>query len=476
MSAVTAGMAPHENLHDSGNPPRLLSKLEFEGSVPEGEPIHLDIRVASESEVKVDWLKDGKKLMSGSRINESYDRGYASLDIQYTYPEDSGVYSVTVSNHAGRVDAEPIEITVISEEAEQYETVEMQNAAFDSMPSRFATNDTEAHGAEPPNFTKNVTCLKSEVFQGNPTRFITEVKPNNDPSMKIEWFRDGQPLVIGSRVSSFYDRGLCVLDIAYCYPEDSGNYICVATSKSGSNESSSASLSCEADAKIITKSNLTDSSINQLKQLEQPDQEYGDFVDNVEPIPPSFKSSIIPPQLTTFETCDAYFEVPVDTGNGLNVNLEWKRDGKIVNFSSLVTGKLEMGKASLTFNYTQPSDAGKYVCCVSTEYGACESEPAELVITTTGVIVSESQLKGNRAETGLQALKELEDLLNAPRTTTILDDAPPDAPTILTQPQAVGDVIEGQSVDFRLQFEPATDPNIVVQWYKDKEALSNGTG
>ncbi|VDN35986.1 unnamed protein product [Dibothriocephalus latus] len=70
------------------------------------------------------------------------------------------------------------------------------------------------------------------------------------------------------------DRGVVILDIAYCIPEDSGSYVCVATNKSGRCESGSVGISCEADARIVTKSNLTENSISHLLKLEEPGDEF----------------------------------------------------------------------------------------------------------------------------------------------------------------------------------------------------------
>ncbi len=51
-----------------------------------------------------------------------------------------------------------------------------------------------------------------------------------------------------------------------------------------------------------------------------------------EPIPPSFKGAIVPPKITTVETMDAYFEVPVDAGNGHKVDFMWLKNGEAVHF------------------------------------------------------------------------------------------------------------------------------------------------
>ncbi|VDM24054.1 unnamed protein product [Hydatigera taeniaeformis] len=48
-----------------GDPPRLLSELEGGITVQEGDPVHLDVRVASDSDVQITWLKDGNPILPG---------------------------------------------------------------------------------------------------------------------------------------------------------------------------------------------------------------------------------------------------------------------------------------------------------------------------------------------------------------------------------------------------------------------------
>uniref|UniRef100_A0A5K3EFU4 Titin n=1 Tax=Mesocestoides corti TaxID=53468 RepID=A0A5K3EFU4_MESCO len=473
-TAVTSAPAPSQfgNMSEEA-PPRLLSELQGGVTVMEGEPVHFDVRVASDSDVQITWLKDGNPILPGSRMHDSFDRGYACLDIEYTHPEDSGMYSVVVRNRCGHVQANPAEVKVIPEEKQEYETVAMQNTAYETMSSLGRGPEGDAVDVEPPCFTQPISCNNTSVAEGQPVRFIGEVSPTKDSTLQIEWLKDGKPVVIGSRLSSMFDRGVIVLDIAYCYPEDSGSYTCVISNKAGRVESSPISLLCEAGVRIVTNSNLTESSINHLKQLDDPGAEFSGFVEHApDPIPPSFTGPIAPPQLTTVETLDAYFEVPVETGNGVKVNFVWLQNGEPVHFGSRINGKLEMGTASLSFKYVLPSDTGRYVCSVTTEFGRAESEPAELVVETTKNLITETQLKEPK---GLQAVQDLEAMLNAPRPDNFHEDGPAEAPRILVQPKPVGSCVEDESVSFRLQYEPSTDPNLVVQWCKDGEPLTNGT-
>lgn len=55
--------------------------------------------------------------------------------------------------------------------------------------------------------------------------------------------------------------------------------------------------------------------------------------------------------------------------------------------------------ASLSFKYVLTSDMGSYICCVSTEYGEAQSQPAELVVESTKNLDMETQLKAPNGKT-----------------------------------------------------------------------------
>ncbi|KAM3185383.1 hypothetical protein ACTXT7_006465 [Hymenolepis weldensis] len=244
-----------ENM-SAGELPRLLSALEGGITVQEGEPIHLDVRVTSDSDVQITWMKDGNPILPGSRMHDAYDRGYACLDIEYTYPEDTGMYSVVITNRAGSVQANPVQIGVIPEEPEQYETVAMQNNAYDTMTAMGQSAENDAVHCEPPSFLQPIVCSNTNLAEGERTRFIGEVSLVGDSALQIEWLKDGQPIVIGSRFSSMFDRGMVVLDITCCYPEDSGSYVCVLTNKAGRIESLPISITYENNSEQITFEDL----------------------------------------------------------------------------------------------------------------------------------------------------------------------------------------------------------------------------
>ncbi|VDP90709.1 unnamed protein product [Echinostoma caproni] len=142
--------------------------------------------------------------------------------------------------------------------------------------------------------------------------------------------------------------------------------------------------------------------------------------------------------------------------------------------SSRITGKVELGIASLKIHYTQPTDAGTYTCHLTTEFGHADSHPATLQCEVSGTIIAASQLPGDK-EKGLQAIEAIEALLHAPRGTAFEEDGPLGAPQIIQDLQPVGEVEEGTAVHFEVHVEPSNDPSLVVNWYKDNDLLSSGT-
>ncbi|VDQ14099.1 unnamed protein product [Trichobilharzia regenti] len=50
---------------NAGNPPQILGPLSGGGEVPEGEPVHLELRIAPPGDLQVQWFKDGVALSAG---------------------------------------------------------------------------------------------------------------------------------------------------------------------------------------------------------------------------------------------------------------------------------------------------------------------------------------------------------------------------------------------------------------------------
>ncbi|CAH8462873.1 unnamed protein product [Schistosoma margrebowiei] len=461
-----------------GNPPQILGPLSGGGEVPEGEPVHLELRIAPPGDLQVQWFKDGVALSAGSRYNTMCERGLASLDVIYTIPEDSGTYFCVISNPYGHAQSEAVPVNVIPEIDPSQDHIDLQSADLyqaTSAPTKEYERDQRSQPKSAPHFTQQPVISSSDVLEGEPVRIEAYLDTTSDSTLQVDWMKNGQPVGTGSRFNAVLDRGLIVLEIGYCLAEDSGLYVCVATNALGHTESQPVELRCQPEERIVTKSILDQQSINHLKQLEEPGEDYDYMINStVQGIPPSFKANLEPSSVQVSEDEPVIFSVPVDCGNGDRLVIEWKRDGQVVKTGSRITGRLELGIASLKIHYAQPNDTGAYTCHVSTEYGSADCGPSNLLCEATGSIIAASQLPGDK-EKGLLAIEAIEANLHAPRGTVWEDDSPHEAPVIIQQPQLVGEIEEGTAIHFDVQVEPAADPSLIVEWFKSGNLLTSGT-
>ena len=71
-----------------------------------------------------------------------------------------------------------------------------------------------------------------EVTEGAPTKLLCKVK--GEPTPKIEWFRDDEPVETDKRVKVDYDGEVSTLTITDTTLDDEGDYKCVVTNELGS--------------------------------------------------------------------------------------------------------------------------------------------------------------------------------------------------------------------------------------------------
>ncbi|CAG2183996.1 unnamed protein product, partial [Oppiella nova] len=60
-----------------------------------------------------------------------------------------------------------------------------------------------------------------------------QVEPSDDERLTVEWYKNGRPLVLGSRINTRFDFGLISLEIMDLITEDSGFYTCRAVNNHG---------------------------------------------------------------------------------------------------------------------------------------------------------------------------------------------------------------------------------------------------
>ena len=79
--------------------------------------------------------------------------------------------------------------------------------------------------------------------EGGSAHFEAKLEPITDSNLRVEWYKDGHPISVGSRFRQIHDFGYVALDIRSLVAEDTGVYTCVATNLLGKDEIS-ATLKC----------------------------------------------------------------------------------------------------------------------------------------------------------------------------------------------------------------------------------------
>uniref|UniRef100_A0A5K3FFF5 Titin n=1 Tax=Mesocestoides corti TaxID=53468 RepID=A0A5K3FFF5_MESCO len=262
---------------DVEGPPQFVQHPVPQETVKEGDGVTLKaiVKPAGDPTLDVQWLKNGVVLTASSRHNAILDRGYAEFQFLYTNTTDSGEYVCVAKTAHGSAQSTSCTVTIVPDESvvtdsQLPEESMIMNLA--AMESQLAMNGTprreeEVKFTNPPKFMRQL-FPQIGLKENESAKFETFVQPANDPSLTVEWFKDGEPLKTGCRFTETMDRGYAILDIHYTYPEDSGMYHCVAKNNAGSATSNVVELTCKGGTGVVTDSVLSAESVNYLRSLD----------------------------------------------------------------------------------------------------------------------------------------------------------------------------------------------------------------
>lgn len=278
-TGTTPKLQPRRSMDrgDNNAPPQFVQHPVGQVTVNEGDSIILKaiVRPAGDPTLDVQWLKNGVVLSASSRHTAILDRGHAEFQFLYTNATDSGEYICVVKTAHGTAQSTPCQVTIIPEDSVITESqlpeesmimnlAAMENQlAMNGMPRR----EDEVKFTSPPQFLRPL-LPQINLKENERAKFETFVQPANDPSLTVEWFKNGEPLKTGCRFTETMDRGYVILDIHYIYPEDSGQYHCVAKNNAGSTPSNVVDLTCKGGVGIVTDSVLSAESVHYLQSLD----------------------------------------------------------------------------------------------------------------------------------------------------------------------------------------------------------------
>lgn len=238
--------------------------------------------------------------------------------------------------------------------------------------SRFELEEEPINQA--PSFTSKMRSIN--IQEGQRAHFECRLLPLSDPSLRVEWFQNGQPIKQGTRFREGFDFGFVSLDIMYTYPEDAGTYTCRAVNALGQSECA-ATLGIETN-KAIDKGTIHEAALSQIHYLEQSHNRH-DEEDGFVPQAPAFACGMRDSTVT--EGSSAHFEAKLVPVGDPHLRVEWYKDGKPIPASNRMSTLHDFGFVAFDLKYTRPGDSGTYTCKAVNQLGEANLSASLKVIS-----------------------------------------------------------------------------------------------
>lgn len=189
--------------------PSFSTKLSDQ-KINDGGQLALSVQVAGDPEPKVEWYKDGRKLVSSDVVDLKYRNGNARLTIEEAFPEDEGKYECVATNSEGKSTTTCF-VTIIPMDKGKSKT-------------GASSGPTKA-----PRITSHLQSVN--VNDSQPTTLRCTIKC--DSNFDVIWLHNDKEIK-KSDDFNYHNQGEdYILDIAEVFPEDAGIYTCEAFNDAG---------------------------------------------------------------------------------------------------------------------------------------------------------------------------------------------------------------------------------------------------
>merc|ERR1711981_1027509 len=463
---------------DINQPPEFLSNLE-DLVLPENALAHFETRLTpvNDPSMRVEWYHNGKQLSAGSRIKTINDFGFVILEVANVLTRDSGNYTCKATNKHGECSIScNVEVKTKQNIITDPQLPKSFRSGTDSInrleESRWRREEmvTEEFEGHAPQFITKIQDVN--VIEGQPAHFDCRVEPIGDGSMQIEWYHEGKPIQIGSRIHTITDFGFVVLDIDWTFKRDSGVYTCRATNRYGTAETT-ANLVCLSKKDINLDSQLPQGmSLDKLKDLEKGKTELRGIEDEAEITAPKFITQI--QSRAVGEGEPVHFNCRVEPKHDPKLNITWYHNGKELPSGSRFRITQEFGYIALDILYTYPEDEGEYVCKAKNDLGE-DIVKCKLVCKELPAIQLENQVpKGMKKSEYLMQMeasmkKYAQEIMLTEDDVYDVEKRQP--PRFVTQIASNSDLVEMQATKFECQLAPVGDPNMKVEWFFNGKPL-----
>lgn len=241
-----------------GQKPKFTTQIQSLEGLKDGQSAHFECTLipVDDPDMVVEWFHNGQPLRHSTRIKMVSDFGFVLMDISYVQSHDSGEYVCRAKNKYGE-DTTRASIKCFGRGGVYLDSLQPDSLAkireLESLQGLQAQAPSTP-SAQPPKFITQISDI-TKLVEGQSAHFEARLIPVDDPELVVEWFYNGKKLPHGHRYRTFHDFGIVILDILYCYEENSGEYECVATNKLG-RDSTKASMKCTSKENLILDSQL----------------------------------------------------------------------------------------------------------------------------------------------------------------------------------------------------------------------------
>lgn len=448
------------------NPPRFVSKLRGTTQLIEGDNAHLECQIEpiNDPDLVVEILHNAQPLKTGSRFRVLSDFGYVALDIASIYPEDSGRYTVKISNRFGEV-ADAINIDVQGIQAiqtgTQYaETLGKLTALERGRPATRA--EVEEKTAQRPVFTKPLHNALN-LREGANAHLECRLIPVGDPALKVEWLKDGQPISTGSRWQLINDFGYVSLDIHKLESKDSGTYTVVATNENGQAHSSCL-LEIKSEESIVTGTTNVE-SLQTIQYLERTKSHKLAEVEQCRFERPHFIVSLRGPSVVN-ENDRATLECRVLPVGDSSMTYTWYKNGQELTSSNRIACSNDFGYVVLDIASVTAEDEGIYMIRLASDCGEAMSSH-QLRVNTFGTIDRHCQYP--------EAYRHIRHIETGRSGQVSQPERSFQGPLFTSQLNSSNVANEGEAIHLEATVEPHSDEHLIIEWYKNGNYLILGS-
>uniref|UniRef100_A0A915DZ78 Ig-like domain-containing protein n=1 Tax=Ditylenchus dipsaci TaxID=166011 RepID=A0A915DZ78_9BILA len=453
-------------------PPAVYETPSFQKQIDdvecnEGEPSRFEAAFLPNQDPKVvvQWVRNGVPLAHGSKYAISQDFGYCTLAIGYTYPEDEGVYQLSVSNANGEavtsatLKCHPLDsILGDVQHEESWRRIQEIEAPKPEAP------EAEPAPKQPPKFTTQIQSV-GDLVEGQPAHFETTVEPIDDPDLKIQWYLNGAPVSASSRVKLISDFGWVILNINDTEQRDTGEWSCVATNSVG--EATTSTTLNVAGRENLLLDPIQAQSLARIQEIEAP-KPLPEEAPAVEYEAPKITVQLTPPAGDVEEGDSAHLVAQFTPVADPKLKVEWYLNGQQINHSNRYKMVNDFGFAILDILYLLAHDSGEFTVKVSNEAGEASTSVNLEVIKKDGLMLQP------QSETKAKAVQDLEEYLN--RRPEEVDLAKEERMPVFVEPlSAPVDCESGDRAHFTARYEPVDDNQLQVKWFLNNRPLLTGS-